>query len=115
QQNPASPKPGSIDVYDWPGRFVETGHAEFYARIRQERWQVEHQQIQATATAAGIAPGHIFTLTNAPFFSDNGEYLVTAAGYHFEENRYASGEGETIHRTDFSVIPASVSYRPAQS
>ncbi|KSZ03187.1 type IV secretion protein Rhs, partial [Enterobacter sp. 50858885] len=103
------------DVYDWPGRFVETGHAEFYARIRQERWQVEHQQIQATATAAGIAPGHIFTLTNAPFFSDNGEYLVTAAGYHFEENRYASGEGETIHRTDFTVIPASVSYRPAQS
>ncbi|EPS1420536.1 TPA: type VI secretion system tip protein VgrG, partial [Enterobacter hormaechei] len=87
----------------------------FYARIRQERWQVEHQQIQATATAAGIAPGHIFTLTNAPFFSDNGEYLVTAAGYHFEENRYASGEGETIHRTDFTVIPASVSYRPAQS
>ncbi|MGS6260833.1 type VI secretion system Vgr family protein, partial [Enterobacter hormaechei] len=82
---------------------------------RQERWQVEHQQIQATATAAGIAPGHIFTLTNAPFFSDNGEYLVTAAGYHFEENRYASGEGETIHRTDFTVIPASVSYRPAQS
>ncbi|MGM8600110.1 type VI secretion system Vgr family protein [Enterobacter hormaechei] len=115
QQNPASPKPGSIDVYDWPGRFVETGHAEFYARIRQERWQVEHQQIQATATAAGIVPGHTFTLTNAPFFSDNGEYLVTAAGYHFEENRYASGEGETIHRTDFTVIPASVSYRPAQS
>ncbi|EOA8199854.1 TPA: type VI secretion system Vgr family protein, partial [Enterobacter hormaechei] len=75
----------------------------------------EHQQIQATATAAGIAPGHIFTLTNAPFFSDNGEYLVTAAGYHFEENRYASGEGETIHRTDFTVIPASVSYRSAQS
>ncbi|CZY96293.1 type VI secretion system Vgr family protein [Enterobacter hormaechei] len=102
-------------MYDWPGRFVETGHAEFYARIRQERWQVEHQQIQATATAAGIAPGHIFTLTNAPFFSDNGEYLVTAAGYHFEENRYASGEGKTIHRTDFTVIPASVSYRPAQS
>ena len=115
QQNPASPKPGSIDVYDWPGRFVETGHGEFYARIRQERWQVEHQQIQATATAAGIAPGHTFTLTNAPFFSDNGEYLVTAVGYHFEENRYASGEGETIHRTDFTVIPASVSYRPAQS
>ncbi|QWZ48104.1 type VI secretion system Vgr family protein [Enterobacter bugandensis] len=115
QQNPASPKPGSIDVYDWPGRFVDKGHGEFYARIRQERWQVEHQQIQATATAAGIAPGHTFTLTSAPFFSDNGEYLVTAAGYHFEENRYASGEGETIHRTDFTVIPSAVVYRPAQS
>ncbi|KJP90861.1 type VI secretion system Vgr family protein, partial [Enterobacter asburiae] len=50
-----------------------------------------------------------------PFFSDNGEYLVTAAGYHFEENRYASGEGETIHRTDFTVIPSAVVYRPAQT
>ncbi|MDU6923841.1 type VI secretion system tip protein TssI/VgrG [Franconibacter helveticus] len=116
QQNPASPQPGSIDVYDWPGRFVEHGHGEFYARIRQERWQVEHRQIQATATAAGIAPGHTFTLANAPFFSDNGEYLTTAAMYQFEENRYASGaDGATVHRTDFTVIPSSVVFRPAQA
>ncbi|MCK1968477.1 type VI secretion system tip protein VgrG [Franconibacter sp. IITDAS19] len=116
QQNPASPQPGSIDVYDWPGRFVEHGHGEFYARIRQERWQVEHRQIQATATALGIAPGHTFMLANAPFFSDNGEYLVTAAAYQYEENRYASGsDGATIHRTDFTVIPSSVVFRPAQT
>ena len=115
QQNPASPQPGSIDVYDWPGRFVEHGHGEAYARIRQERWQVEHQQIQGTGTATGIAPGHSFTLRNAPFFTDNGEYLTTAAEYQFEENRYASGsEGEAKHSTSFTVIPASVVYRPAQ-
>lgn len=33
----------------------ETGYAEFYARIRQERWQVEHQQI--LRRRPGIAPG----------------------------------------------------------
>ncbi len=116
QQNPNSPKPGGIDVYDWPGRFVEHGHGEFYARIRQERWQVEHQEIHATATAMGIAPGYTFALLNAPFFSDNGEYLTTAAHYQFEENRYASGaDGFTIHRIDFSVIPTSVVFRPAQA
>ncbi|CAI8715890.1 type VI secretion system Vgr family protein [Kosakonia quasisacchari] len=115
RQNPNSPSPGTIDVYDWPGRFVEHGHGEFYARIRQERWQVEHQQIEGTATAIGIAPGSTFQLTNAAFFNDNGEYLVTAANYFFEENRYASGaDSETIHRIDFSVIPSSVVYRPAQ-
>jgi len=114
RQNPSSPQPGSIDVYDWPGRFVEHGHGEFYARIRQERWQVEHQQIQGTATAVGVAPGNTFTLYNAPFFSDNGDYLTTAATYFFEENRYASGsDGETEHRIDFTVIPSSVVYRPA--
>ncbi|XTZ38651.1 type VI secretion system Vgr family protein [Salmonella enterica] len=115
RQNPDSPSPGTIDVYDWPGRFVEHGHGEFYARIRQERWQVEHQQIEGTATALGIAPGNTFQLTNAAFFDDNGEYLVTAANYNFEENRYASGaNGETTHRIDFSVIPSSVVFRPAQ-
>ncbi|HBR7310336.1 TPA: type VI secretion system Vgr family protein [Klebsiella aerogenes] len=115
RQNPASPSPGSIDVYDWPGRFVDHGHGEFYARIRQERWQVEHQQIQASATAVGIAPGATFTLTNAPFFSDNGEYLTTAADYYFEENSYASGGNSDIsHQIHFRVIPSSVVYRSAQ-
>ncbi|MDU5454625.1 MAG: type VI secretion system tip protein TssI/VgrG, partial [Pseudescherichia vulneris] len=116
QQNAASSQPGSIDVYDWPGRFVEHGHGEFYARIRQERWQVEHRQIHATATAMGIAPGYIFTLSDAPFFSDNGEYLTTSATYEFVENRYASGsEDDTVHSTVFTVIPAAVVFRPAQT
>ncbi|ALB65072.1 type VI secretion system Vgr family protein [Cronobacter dublinensis] len=115
RQNPKSPQPGSIDVYDWPGRFVEHGHGEFYARIRQERWQVEHRQTQGSGTALGIAPGHTFVLRNAPFFGDNGEYLTTVAHYHFEENRYASGaDSNTIHETRFEVIPADVPYRPSQ-
>ena len=115
RQNPVSPQPGSIDVYDWPGRFVEHDHADFYARIRQERWQVEHQQIHGSATALGIAPGNTFTLYNAPFFSDNAEYLTTEANYWLEENNYASGGGtDTMHRIDFTVIPSTVTYRPAQ-
>ena len=115
RQNPVSPQPGSIDVYDWPGRFVEHDHADFYARIRQERWQVEHQQIHGSATALGIAPGNTFTLYNAPFFSDNAEYLTTEANYWLEENNYASGSGsQTMHRIDFTVIPSSVTYRPVQ-
>lgn len=116
RQNPASPQPGSIDVYDWPGRFVENDHAEFYARVRQERWQVEHRQVQGSGTALGVAPGNTFTLHNAPLFSDNGEYMTTAANYWLEENRYASGgDSQTIHRVDFTVIPSSVTYRPMQT
>lgn len=116
RQNPSSPVPGSIDVYDWPGRFVEHGHGEFYARIHQERWQVEHQLIHGTATAIGVAPGNTFALTNAPFFSDNGEYLTTEATYYFEENRYSSGnDGETVHRVDFTVIPSNIPFRPLQT
>ncbi|KAA9002453.1 type VI secretion system tip protein VgrG [Affinibrenneria salicis] len=112
RQNPASPAPGQIDVYDWPGRFTEHDHGEFYARIRQQVWQVQHRQISATGTAIGIAPGYTFTLRNAPFLSDNGEYLTIAAEYDFEENRYASGsDGSTRHRINFRVLPSDVTFR----
>ncbi|HEJ9094205.1 type VI secretion system Vgr family protein [Serratia odorifera] len=115
RQNPVSPSPGQIDVYDWPGRYTEHQQGEFYARVRQEAWQAEHQQISATATALGIAPGCTFTLYNAPYLADNGEYLTLAATYRLQENRYASGDDQSSeHRIDFTVIPADVPWRPAQ-
>ncbi|MGP0153092.1 type VI secretion system Vgr family protein [Pantoea ananatis] len=112
RQNPVSPTPGSVDVYDWPGRFVEHVHGEYYARVRQEVWQVEHHMVSGSGTATGIAPGYTFALLNAPHFSDNGKYLVTSAHYDFEENSYASGDvGATRHNIDFRVLPAAVTYR----
>lgn len=115
RQNPASPSPGEIDYYEWPGRFVDHGQGEFYARIRQEEWQVEHQRIDAHGTALGIAPGYKFTLTNPPFASDTGDYLTVSASYTLEENTYASGSGsESVHQINFVVIPADVTFRSAQ-
>ncbi|NRH24022.1 type VI secretion system Vgr family protein [Pantoea stewartii] len=112
RQNPVSPTPGSVDVYDWPGHFVEHGHGEYYARVRQEVWQAEHHEVSGSGTATGIAPGYTFALLNAPHFSDNGKYLVTSAYYDFEENSYASGDvGATRHNIDFTVLPAAVTFR----
>ena len=112
RQNPASPVPGSVDVYDWPGHFVDHSHGESYARIRQEVWQAEHHSVSGSGTATGIAPGFTFSIINAPHFSDNGEYLVTSATYDFAENSYASGDtGESRHNISFTVLPSSVTYR----
>ncbi|RTG42492.1 type VI secretion system Vgr family protein, partial [Serratia marcescens] len=113
RQNPVSPTPGQIDVYDWPGRYTEHQQGEFYARVRQEAWQAEHQQIRGTATAMGIAPGSTFTLYNAPHADDNREYLTLQANYHLKENRYASGDDQSSeHRIDFTVLPADVPWHP---
>lgn len=112
RQNPASPRPGSINVHDWPGRYVEHSQGEFYARIRQERWAVEHRQLRATATATGICPGSTFMLIKAPLAADNGEYLITGADYLFEENHYASGGELPRHEIRFTALPADVPFRP---
>lgn len=115
RQNPVSPVPGAVDVYDWPGHFVDHSHGEFYTRIRQEVWQVAHHSVSGTGTATGIAPGYRFGIVNAPHFSDNGEYLVTSARYDFEENEYASGGGGARHNIAFTVLPSSVTYRAEPS
>ncbi|WP_455819632.1 contractile injection system protein, VgrG/Pvc8 family [Pseudomonas cerasi] len=58
------PVPGSVDVYDWPGHFVDHGHGESYARIRQEVWQAGHHSVSGSGTATGIAPGFTFSIIN---------------------------------------------------
>jgi type VI secretion system secreted protein VgrG len=114
RQNSVSPQPGKIDVYDWPGKYVESAHGAGYAAIRQQQWQAEHEQIRATATAMGIAPGHVFALTNAARPGDNGSYMTLSADYDLQENRYVSGEEESHHSINFTVIPAKTQFRPAQ-
>lgn len=115
RENPASPSPGQIDYYEWPGRFVDHQHGEFYARIRQEEWQAEQQRIDAAGTALGITPGYTFSLGNPPYKGASNEYLVVSAAYTLEENSYASGSASnSVHHINFVVIPADTTFRSAQ-
>ncbi len=115
RENPASPSPGQIDYYEWPGRFVDHQHGEFYARIRQEEWQAEQQRIDAAGTALGITPGYTFALGNPPYKGGSSEYLVVSAAYTLEENSYASGSAtNSVHHINFVVIPAETTFRTAQ-
>lgn len=112
RQNPQSPLPGEIDVYDWPGRFVEPQQGEHYACIRQQIWQASHQHIHGQGTALGIAPGHIFSLQQAPWLNDSDTFLTIRAHYLLEEKDYASaGEGRAQQCILFSVIPSATPFR----
>ncbi|KAA9002642.1 type VI secretion system tip protein VgrG [Affinibrenneria salicis] len=116
RQNPQSFAARKAEVYDWPGRFTEQEHGQFYARVRQQEMEARHEQMSGEATAVGIAPGYQFTFINPPRQEDSGNYLTVRATYLLTENHYASGgsqQGE--HLVKFSVVPASLNWRPARS
>lgn len=114
-QNNVAPQPGTVSVYDWPGRYDEHPQGDQYAHIHQQRWQVEHQQISGTSIASGLVPGYTFQLKNAPFPEGNNSYLVTHAMYQFAENPYSTSDNQnSLYQTDFTVIPATTPYRPEQ-
>ncbi|WP_411752340.1 type VI secretion system Vgr family protein [Serratia sp. (in: enterobacteria)] len=114
-QNPVAHQPGSIPVYEWPGRLVEKNDAEHYAHLRQERWQIEHEMITGTGSAGGITTGYTFTLAAHPSPEQNKEYFIISSAVNIQENVYTSGGKGGFHSVTFTVIPTKVPFRPART
>jgi len=115
RQNPTSFAGDKAEVFDWPGHFTDHEHGQFYARVRQQEFEAQHEKMTGEGSTLGIAPGHAFTLSHAPRAEDQREYLAIAAHYFLTENGYASGDqGSGEHRTEFTVVPNSVNWRPSR-
>lgn len=115
RRNPFSYAKEKAEIFDWPGCYTEQSHGQFYARVRQQEFEANHEIIKGRASSLGLAPGHRFMLENAPRIADNREYMTIAARYFFQENSYASNDSdESEHYTDFVVLPAATQWRPSR-
>jgi type VI secretion system secreted protein VgrG len=101
------------EIYAWSGAYTERAHGEHLALVRRQQQQLDHHCIHGSTNVRGLAPGYIFKLREHPCSASNGDYLIIAARYVFEEQRELSGthDGARWH-TDFVVKPASEQYRP---
>ncbi|MGF6189310.1 type VI secretion system Vgr family protein [Serratia sp. 2723] len=116
RQNPTSFAGDKAEVFDWPGHFTDHDHGQFYVRVRQQEFEAQHEKMTGNGSTLGIAPGHTFTLANAPRAEDQREYLAVEAHYFLTESSYASGSQESgEHRTEFTVVPSSVNWRPSRT
>jgi len=108
--------PETNKFVEWPGRYPVQGDGSHYAQIRQQEHSAGQKQITGAGDAFGLAPGYTFSLCMAPRDEDEGQsFLITAVDYHLKENSYASNdEDRTLHRFSFSVVPATVTWRPAR-
>jgi type VI secretion system secreted protein VgrG len=113
QQNPASPKPGSIDVYDWPGRFVDKGHgSSMPASVRSAgRWSIS--RFRPPPRRRGLRRAHLH-LNQRAVLQRQRRVSGHGGGLPLEENRYASGEGKPF-TGPISRSSRVGGYRPAQS
>ncbi|WP_058912978.1 type VI secretion system Vgr family protein [Entomohabitans teleogrylli] len=115
RHNPLSCAADKAEIFDWPGRFTDREHSQFYVQVRQQEFESQHETMQGEASALGLAPGHSFLLTRAPRIADCREYLTVSASYQFYEGHYASGDSNRAEqRTRFSVIPRDVQWRPGR-
>jgi len=103
-----------FEIYDYPGKYTETGDGDVYARKRIEELQAQYEVATADSDHRGICPGYTFKLTDHPRDDRNVEYLITSASYKIEGNEYFSAaeeSSECVYACKFAAIPKDQAFR----
>ena len=112
-----------LEVYDYPGEFVEDELGKRLARVRLEQLEGEHQVGRGSGNCTRMAAGSRFTLGGKeegrryPRGDLNQEYLLTQVVHRGSQPNVMEGEGgsgATSYTNEFVVIPARVTFRPAR-
>jgi type VI secretion system secreted protein VgrG len=75
---PRSHAYADLEIFDYPGKYLETSEGDVYARHRIEALQVGHEVLTGEANARGICNGGLYTMTEHPRGDQNREYLITS-------------------------------------
>ena len=109
--------PHALEVYQYPGRFLDQEVGKRYAQVLLDSLQAERHIVTGESTVLTMSPGRRFTLTDHPYEPLNQELLITAVETEYREGfssggggKQASGQGYTCR---FTAVPtATTAYRP---
>jgi type VI secretion system secreted protein VgrG len=93
-----------LEVYDYPGLYVEPKDGQHLAKVRLEALQAERVTLELDSDCARLTAGRYLELVDAPFDLD-GEYLVTGVVHQL---------GGGAYRAHATVMPRKVSFRTPQ-
>ena len=107
----------NLEIFDYPGEYVQTSDGETYVRARIEELHAEYEQAQGQSNARGLCAGSLFQLTQFPRQDQNREYLVISATHEVESDAYTSGSastGEDIYTCSFTALSSKQPFRPSR-
>lgn len=105
----------TFEVYEYPGPYGEMDRGGKISKIRLEEIQALGKRGYGESCCPRILPGATFTLTDHPHEDFNSEYFIFEVDHAGEQPQVLQehGSGGSSHYSNgFSVIPASVTYRP---
>ncbi len=104
------------EIYDYPGKYTDTGNGNHLLRTRLEEIQTACKQFTGSTNARGIAVGHTFTAARLPRVVENTDYLVVSTDIVVVQADYegiGQGEGSSFECT-FTAAVAEEAWRPAR-
>ncbi len=113
--NASPPGLAEVEVYDYPGGYIESNHGEHYAEVRLGELQTGHESSSGTGSVRTLFAGSTFGLTQHPTAKRNTQYLVTRTTIQASLAHHESGGDPASFACSFSVVPARQQFRPRRS
>lgn len=113
-QSPGGYAHSSLEIYDYPGRYIERSAGDTFARVRLQARQGEDQRRLGHGEAPSIYPGGKMSLKGHTRKSENIEYLVVRASHSVSAGGYRSNTGsdpDTRYVGSYVFQPSSRPFR----
>ncbi|WP_428649234.1 type VI secretion system Vgr family protein [Roseibium sp.] len=110
----AAYRAGSLESYDYPGRYTEKDKGTTFSTIRLEAEQAADKRIETAGEVPRFYAGGLFTLTDHPHGPQNREYLIVRASHQIITEQYRTGDsgsqGEAYTGT-YDVLASDIPFR----
>lgn len=108
-----------LEIYDYPGEYVQTDEGEGYARYRVEELHSEHELLHGQGDARGLGAGNLFELTGHTRTDQNREYLIVSSSINMSSEEYGTsstgGSSGFFFNCGITAIPSQQAFRPART
>jgi type VI secretion system secreted protein VgrG len=103
----------NLELYDYPGEYVEIADGESIAKVRMQSHQARSEQITSDGNVRGLNAGNLFTLRNFKRAEQNREYLIVGleSRLHLKDYESRSGGDASSYRASFVSVPSSTDFR----
>ena len=100
-----------LEIYDFPGLYVEPSEGKRLARVRLEAAQSERATIAIDADCTRLECGKMIEITDALHDEINGKYVIT----HLIHQLGYGGGASATYAAHASLVPAAVKFRTPQT
>jgi type VI secretion system secreted protein VgrG len=104
---------GDMEVFDYPGRYVEQSDGRSLAKVRLEAAQAKDGRRLGVGSAVSLFPGGLVSLQRHPTGSENVEYLILGCTHTVASQGYRSDApgSDAYYSGVYEFMPSSKPFR----
>jgi type VI secretion system secreted protein VgrG len=105
-----------LEVFEYPGRYVEGAEGDRLTRVRKEEIQAEHDRATGSGAYISFSPGGKFRIAQHARSQEEGkQYVITEITTRFASNLGFDSFEEEDYCNEFTCIPAETPFRPRRN